>query len=265
MISDCHFHTSFSYDSDTAPEVQIERGIALGMEAMCVTDHYDMDFPGGGYEIDTEKYFPYMRELQEKYRDRIDLRIGVEMGLVPAYKDRIEAYLAAYPFDYKIGSIHMLQGKDPYYRDQYPQDDETLYRDFFELTAECVEKLDGFHSLGHLDYVVRYGYTQAEHYSYAKYADIIDTILRTIIRKNIALEVNAGGFKKGLGVPNPNPDIIKRYVELGGEMVTVGSDAHRVEHVGLMFDQIALILEDCGLQYVTEFKKGSPVWRKISK
>ena len=141
--------------------------------------------------------------------------------------------------------------------------DEEMYREYFQSTLETVKKVQCFQSLGHLDYIVRYGYTREKDYSYHKYADIIDEILKELIRKEIALEINTGGLKCGLGFTNPHPDILKRYRELGGTMVTVGSDAHRPEHVGYGFELLTQILTEAGFHYITQFSDRKPEFIKI--
>ena len=113
--------------------------------------------------------------------------------------------------------------------------------------------------MGHLDYVVRYGPNRNRKFTYKDYADVIDPILEVLIRKDKALEVNTGGFKYGLGHPNPHEDIIRRYKELGGKLITVGSDAHAPEHVGFEFARTAEILKSCGFREYAVFEKKKPV------
>ncbi len=263
MMSDCHMHTAFSSDSDAGMEAMAEQALRLGMEAVCITDHYDMDYPGGEFQLDTVSYLNRLEELREKYRGRLEIRRGVELGLQPHLGERIRNYTETYSFDYVIGSVHLVNGLDPYERQQYPGTDQELYREYFCCTLENIRKIRGFHALGHLDYVVRYGYTKEKEYSYRKYAEQIDPILRELAERGIALEVNSGGLKYGLGFPNPHPEILKRYRELGGEMVTLGSDAHRPEHVGYGFSQILETLQACGYKYYTEFSRGEPIFIKI--
>ena len=112
-------------------------------------------------------------------------------------------------------------------------------------------------------YVVRYGPTKNQNYSYQKHADIIDRILRTILESGKGIELNTSGFRSGLGQPNPCVDILKRYKELGGEIITVGSDAHKPEHVGADFDKACTILKDCGFQYYTIFEKRAPEFIRL--
>lgn len=264
MISDFHLHTSFSWDSDTEPERQIEQAIQLGMETLCITDHLDMDFPGGEFQLDTPAYVERILQLREKYRGRIDLRLGVELGLQRHLGERIAAYAQAYPFDYVIGSMHLLKGQDPYDREIFAgRRDGEVYREYFEATLENLRVCRGIQSLGHLDYVVRYGKNQGMEYSYGAFADIIDEILKLLVERQIALEINTGGLKYGLGYPNPHPDVLRRYRELGGELVIVGSDAHVPQYVGYRFGEAEELLKASGFAYRAEFCQKKPVWIKI--
>lgn len=263
MISDCHMHTRFSSDSDAPLEEMAERALKLGMKRICVTDHYDMEYPGGEFSLDTASYLKELEALGERYAGRLEIRRGVELGLQPHLGQSIRAYIRTHPFDYVIGSVHLVGGLDPYDRDQYPGSDRELYREYFACTLENIRSVTGFQALGHLDYVVRYGHGREKEYSYRAYADVIDEILRELICRGIALEVNSGGLKYGLGFPNPHPDVLKRYRELGGELVTVGSDAHRPEHVGYGFSQVREILLDCGFQYFAEFFGRKPVFTRL--
>ena len=107
---------------------------------------------------------------------------------------------------------------------------------------------------GHIDYVVRYGPDKNTYYSYADYADVIDEILKQLIHNGKGIEVNTAGFKYGLGHPNPCEDILKRYRELGGEILTLGADAHQPEHIAYDFQRLPKLLQTCGFSYYTVFK-----------
>ena len=178
-IADCHMHSFFSSDSEAPTEEMVKRAVELGLPAICLTDHYDMDYSTGEFQLDTPAYAAKIRELQEKYRDRIDIRFGVELGLQLHLKERMEEYVNAWPFDYVIGSMHVIDGKDPYYEDAFPDwTAEELYRAYFRATAENIRFFHNFQTLGHLDYVVRYCREKGKDYSYRAFADEIDTILK---------------------------------------------------------------------------------------
>lgn len=263
MYTDSHVHTSFSSDSDTPVRDQIERAISLGMKALYITDHQDFDFPedvyGMSFQFDTASYMNTLTELKTEYADRIELRPGVELGLMTGLKGKLEAYTAQWDFDYVIGSVHLVRRMDPYYSDFYEgRETKDAYLEYFETILENIRLFDCFDALGHLDYVVRYGPDAPNGYPSPCFDDVIDEILRTIIAKNIALECNTAGLKYGLGFPHPHEKVIRRYIELGGEMVALGSDGHQTMHLGYGFTEIGDYLKNCGVKYQTVFRKRKP-------
>lgn len=268
MYTDCHVHTVFSSDSSTLIPRQIDRAIELGMKRIYITDHQDFDFPekkyGMSFVFDTQSYFEKLKEIQKAAKGQIEVLIGVELGLCPHLVDKLKTYTASYPFDYVIGSVHIVRDIDPYYPEFYKdRTEKEAYLEYFETMLENVKLHHDFDALGHLDYVVRYGPNTNKYYSYSAYSDVIDEILKVIIEKQIALEVNTAGIKYGLGHTNPHPDVIKRYLELGGEMIVLGSDAHEPKHLGYAFSEMKDFLTSCGVKYLTNFKKRKPEIIKI--
>ena len=263
-LADTHMHSEFSEDSDTPVEVMLARAEELGQTVVYFTDHYDMDFPDDEFQLDTERYWDRLLDLRAKYRGRLEIRIGVEMGMQPHLGERISAYLEKYPFDYVLGSLHLLEGKDVYYRDLFPdREDPDLFRSYFRETAECLRVTEGIHALGHLDYIVRYGRDHGKSYRPADYAEEIDEILKELVRKEVALELNSGGLKYGLGYPNPHPDVLRRYRELGGRRITFGGDAHVPQYLCHEFEELKRIALANGFDEVTEFVQGQPTNIKI--
>ena len=263
MIYDCHLHTEFSGDSNTPISLQIEKAIELGMKEMCITDHHDYDsgFCDCDFILDIPTYLTSLRMLQAEYRDRIRINIGIELGLQDHLKEYLEHFVKRYgdSFDFIIGSSHLAHGKDPYQKNYFEGiTEEEGYREYFESILENIAAFDGFDVYGHIDYVVRYGPNKNANYSYQKYADIIDEILKALIIKGKGIEINTGGFKYGLGHPNPAEDIIKRYHELGGEIITIGADAHQPEHVAFDFEKVPSILKEAGFTHYTVFKNRKP-------
>ncbi len=261
MRADMHMHTSFSHDCDFSPAEMAEGAIAKGLKVICFTDHFDKDYLGWGAEsiFDPESYFQELTKLKEDYRGRIDIRIGVELGMQPYLGEYFSALTAKYPFDFVIGSVHVVNGTDPAMKKLFQNlTDEEAYRLTFEEMLEDVRKTPDFDVLGHVDYVVRYGRTMDQAYSYEKYADILDDILRELICRGKGLELNMAGLKYGLPFAHPHPDVLKRYRELGGEIVTVGADGHRPEHIAYEYGRAEHILKDCGFKYYTEFKSRVP-------
>ena len=264
-------HTNFSHDSEATPEQMIEGAIRKGLEVICFTDHYDKDNMSWGPEdiFEPEPYFQTLVPLQEKYRGKIEVRIGVELGLQPHLGEFYHEFVAKYPFDFVIGSLHSVRRKDVVYGMRHDPEfqkltDEEFYRITLEEMLEDVRKNQDFDVLGHIDYMVRYGKAQEKEYSYARYADIIDEILRTVIGKGKGIELNMAGLKYGLPFAHPHPDILKRYRELGGEIITVGADGHKPEHIAYDYDKVSDILKSCGFRYYTEFAGRRPVFRQLT-
>ena len=245
MIGDRHVHTCFSLDSAAPVEKVLETAMGLGMKEICITDHCDFDL-GEGWVMPVEEYGPAMLEYQKRYADRIRLHIGIEMGMNPAYNGEIQALLNSFPFEYVIGSIHSMQGDDPYYRDRYDMDDPEFYRIYFETLLERVKQTDHIDVLGHFDYVIRYGIHGLESYNPEAYADTIDAVLKEIIGRKIALELNTAGLRKNAGFVHPHPYILQRYKDLGGHLISVGSDAHSAGHVGCHFSEAEKLMKKFG-------------------
>ena len=163
-----------------------------------------------------------------------------------------------------IGSVHVVHGMDPYYGEIFEgRSDEEVYKETFLATLENLDAVSSFDVLGHLDYVVRYGKCQARQYSYKKYAQEIDEILKKVIAMGKGIELNTARWKYGLAFCHPNPEILCRYKELGGEIITVGSDAHKPEHVAYDFQKAADVLKACGFKYYTEFQDRKPIFKQL--
>lgn len=245
--------------------------VASGLDTLCVTEHYDFDYPTDQgtpahyFEFDANAYRARYEEVRDSFLGKITLLWGVEMGLQTHIADDISNYVNQYPFDFVIGSSHLTHGIDLYYPAFYegrPEDE--AYREYFESILENLQVCKDFDVYGHLDYAVRYGPNQNKYYSYAKFGDILDPILKKLIETGKGIEINTKGLLVGLGECNPSREILKRYRELGGEIITCGSDAHDPEHIGYKFDVASDILTECGFKYYTVFKSRKPEFIKIN-
>lgn len=245
MIGDRHVHTCFSIDSSAPVEKVLERAIALGMKEICITDHCDMDL-GEGWLLPVKEYGPAMLEFKKRYEDRITLHIGVEMGLNPEYNDQIGEFLESFPFEYVIGSIHTMQGEDPYYRDRFDMEDPEFFKIYFDTVLERVRSSRNFDIFGHFDYVIRYAVHRGRFYEPEKHEDVIDEILKELIKREIALELNTAGLRKRADFVHPHPFVLQRYKELGGHWISIGSDSHSAEHVGSNFSDAEALMEEFG-------------------
>jgi len=264
MLWDTHMHTHFSVDSEADTAEMIAASINAGVGGICFTDHLDLEktqttpdlFP-----LDIPAYFKEMKRFQTQSQDKFPIYIGVEIGLQTYLKDLLPQIIQEYPFDFVIGSSHWINGEDPYYPEYFVgKIEDEAYREYFESILENLAVFDCFDVYGHLDYIVRYGPNTNKYYAYDKFADVIDEILRILIQRGKGIEINTGGFKYGLGHPNPTEAILKRYREMGGEIVTIGADAHKPEHVAYDFRKVTNILKDAVFHYFTVFCKRKPVF-----
>lgn len=263
ITGDFHLHTTFSTDGKATMEEMIQRGIALGLNTMCFTEHmdYDNNYDEGpdAFIVDTDSYYIKYQLFREKYGAQIELLFGVELGLQEHLVARYHNYVNQYPFDFIIGSSHLAGGIDPYLPEFFKdRTEEEAYRFYFETIAKNVRLFDDFDVYGHLDYALRYGPTMNRSFTYEKYGDILDAILKTLIEKGKGIELNTAGYKYGMNMPHPHISILKRYRELGGELITVGSDAHQTEHLAYEFKKAADVLVSCGFSYYTQFRERQP-------
>ncbi len=275
ITCDSHVHTSFSTDSQAPMEEMVKRAIALGLSSLCFTDHMDYDFPdlGKGVEfmLDMDPYLQEIDRLSALY-PQIRLKHGLELGLKPDLTEKCNRLTSSYPLDFVIGSTHLVDNFDPYFPEYWEgkTEKEGLMR-YYEITLENIHAGIHFHVYGHIDYIVRYTPTQKKLRSLGKqderYAEeclrssfaIVDEILKSLLAQGKGIELNTSGLKYGLGHPHPHETILKRYRELGGEIITVGSDGHAPEHLAFAFDQVSDLLKSCGFRYYTVFEEGKPV------
>lgn len=261
MYFDFHLHSDFSEDSTSPMEDMIQKGIEQHLRGMCFTEHTDLDFPGDTFTFltDLDAYEKRFLELKEKYQSRISLYLGLEVGLQPHLEKKIPALCASKNFDFLIGSTHVANRLDPYEAAFFEKRTETqAYQNYFEVLLENLQTYSCFDTCGHIDYVVRYGPSKNSNYFYKNHADTLDEILKTLIHNGIGMECNTAGFKYGLGQPHPCVEILKRYKELGGEILTLGSDAHAPCHIAYDFPKAAALLKTCGFKYYTIFKNRKP-------
>ncbi len=260
ILTDCHMHTTFSTDGISDMESMIKAAIQKGLKTIGFTEHNDYGagiFEGCEFVVETDADVKKYRELSEKYKDRIEVLFGVEIGLVENELEYFKSYTQKYPFDFVIGSCHTAGPWDPYYPEYFKrfESEEAAYRYYFQSELERARLFDCYDSYGHLDYALRYGPNKNKGFTYEKYADLLDPLLRTIIEKGKVIEVNSSGYKAGMNGPNPAASIIKRYRKLGGLPLTIGSDAHECGYIACEFEAVAGLLKECGYSSYSIFRK----------
>lgn len=256
FYGDYHTHTAYSGDSEAPMEQMLKRAIAMGLKELAFTDHVDYDYADPNFEsIDFDEYRQDLRELREHNALHDKLLFGVEIGYQAHVHDKIEKLLHDYPFDFVICSMHMADRLDFYTGDFFVgKEQKQAYLRYFENILDCVERFHNYDVFGHLDVIIRYGGYDDKVLSYLDYSDIIDTILKTVIQDGHGIEINTSGYRYGLNQFHPQNDILKRYRELGGELLTVGSDAHQPEDLCADFDLAYATIEGLGFRYFSSFQ-----------
>lgn len=272
VFPDYHLHTSFSSDSEADIHEIIDCAKAKGICSICITDHYDMDFPifpdepDMTFDLDTDAYYHYMSDIKKQLVPDFDLRIGVELGIMPETAKKLHDYVISHPeLDFIIASSHLVDGYDPY-RPEYFEgktDIQAYYR-YFDSILECIRSFLDFNVYGHLDYILRYGKHKAEHFNILDYHDLLREIFRILTENGKGIEINTGSLYRGLDFPHPHPDILRMYKDAGGEIITVGSDAHDPKYVGYGFELAKELLLKNGFKYYCTFKEQKPEFHKIS-
>lgn len=253
---DYHMHTKFSGDSEADPEEHIRQALRLGLDEICFTDHRDFDYPIDTFELDVPAYFKEMRALQEKYKDQIRIKIGVEIGLDRDHIQEINDFINGADYDFVVGSIHVIRHTEFYYGDYFKgKTKEEAHREFFTEELACVQSFDCFNVLGHMDYIMRYGPYADKRVDHRQWASLIDEILKTLIAKGKGIEVNTSGYALNKTCGFPNYDVVSRYKELGGSIITIGSDAHTSDRVGEHVDDVIQHYQKIGFDDVTTFTK----------
>lgn len=238
MIFDCHAHTKFSLDSEMSAVEAIETAKNLNI-GIIFTEHFDFDLEG--FQFGAQEYF----WEYEKFRGE-NVRLGVEIGLTKNSVQANKDFIAQGNFDLVIGSIHLVDNFDIYYPEFFADKDKNFaYKKYFAAMKENISVHD-FDVLGHIDYICRAAPYENPGLDYETFSDEIDEILKILVESEKILELNTRRFDKK-SVLNELAPIYKKYRELGGKFISIGSDAHKISAIGNYFDTAKKFAEDLNL------------------
>ena len=283
MLADYHVHTAFSNDSVYPMEDVVKDAISLGMEDICFTDHVDYgpyrdwDDPRGieyraGEEgepewvaltnVEYKKYFSLIEELKEKYKEQISIKTGLEFGVQTHTISEYEKLFASYPFDFIILSIHQV-GDEEFWTNEYQstRTQQEYNEGYYKELLSVVQNYHNYSVLGHMDLIVRYD--EQGPYSFEKVKPIITEILKTVSADGKGIEVKTANHRYGIADMTPSRDILKLYRELGGTIITIGSDSHKKEHLGAYIDWAKEELRKLGYTQFCTFEKMKPVFHDL--
>lgn len=236
MISDYHVHSSISPDGKASMQEMCEAAVEKGLEKVVFTEHYECYRLGVRSKYFNREYLEhYFKELEknrERFTGKLEIGAGIELG--QPHLDMQEALMVtSYPFDYILGSVHKLGNADlgwiRFTENNRLTLTETYFREVEVLSAEGI-----YDCIGHLDYVKKHCARCGVPYEKGRYLGIIERILKNVIARGKGIEINTSCLGSGLEETMPDAEVLQMYKDLGGTIVTFGSDAHVPERVGYM-------------------------------
>ncbi len=261
-LFDSHIHSENSPDGSHSVMCICEKAAELGMKGVAITDHFDLnDLKEYGYLARIEQSVFDIQKAQAVLGKNLMISLGVELGQ-PAYDPKIAGdILEQYPFDFVLCSLHAMLGNEDFYFWDYSASDINIGETVRAYFAEMLDivKWGNFDAIGHFNYLVRYVWGRHRiPINFEDYNEVIDPILKLLAETGKGMEINTSGLRSGMGQTMPNLPILKRFRELGGEIVTIGSDAHLADDVGAGGGFAMDILKQAGFTHYTYFRERKP-------
>lgn len=262
---DYHVHSAFSDDCFTAMADMVESAVSKGVKELCFTDHIDHIFPdpAARWDFDLDKYAVELAEVRENFKSRITIKKGLELGVRPNLLAGYQELVDTGSFDFVIASVHFCGGKEIYngdfFRGRTPQES---YREYYEELYYCARNFQGFNVIGHLDLLKRHA-SYAEPQKAELFYDILQELFKDLVQRGKGLEINTSGLRTSFNETLPTLEVMKLYKDLGGEIITLGSDSHYPEHLGWKFPEVCAGLKSIGFKYITTFTNQKPQFTKI--
>ncbi len=274
MFCDYHVHTEFSDDSEYLMEDVIKDAINMNMDEICITDHVDygikLDWDCGKEieyrdgmplaNVDYPKYFEEINRLRKIYP--ITIKQGMEFGIqIHTIKD-YEKLFHQYDFDFIILSIHQVEDKEFWTNEFQASRTQKQYNErYYQEMLNVIKNYKDYSVLGHMDLIVRYD--DQGIYPFELLKDQIVEILKIVIEDGKGIEVNTSSHRYGLKDLTPSRDIIKLYKDLGGRIITIGSDSHKKEHLGAYIEETKEELKKLGFEEFCTYEKMKPIFHKL--
>ena len=265
-LFDSHVHTNVSPSCNIIAEEACKKAIDIGLAGIAFCDHFDLDYPEHKWAhfFDSKIRYEYLKNLKQKFKNKIKILDGVEVGIQQHVVEASSKFVRDGNFDFVICSTHVVDNVDPceglYFQGKTQKQ---AYQKYLESVYASICNFKDYDVVGHIGYVRKYGNFTHSEMKLDEYGEIIDAILKKVIADGKGIEINTSGYRTNLGSSVPCFDIIKRYCELGGEILTIGSDAHCLEYIGDKFDFVREKLLDMGIKNVAYFESRKPVFIEI--
>ena len=278
MKADYHVHTTFSTDGSNTMEEMINQAIVGGLNEICFTDHVDYGIkrdwndPRGiqYYEneipltnVDYPKYFALIDQLKQKYGDKITIKKGLELGAQMHTIEENKVLMQSYPVDFALLSVHQVNDLElwnQHYQHGKTQDEYNM--GYYQEIYKVMQHFKDYCVLAHLDHIVRYDLNGD--YSFDKIKPIISDILKLAISNGKGIELNTSSLRYHLKDSTPSKDILLLYKELGGKIITIGSDAHDVNALANGVSEGKIYLQSLGYKSYCTFTNMQPIYHDLS-
>lgn len=261
VLADYHVHTEFSDDSETPMEEAVLHAIAAGLTEICFTEHIDYGVKTD-LNCDCDAYLQEVRRCQDLYGDRIRIRLGMEFGMQTHTVRQFQDTFDRYPFDFIILSCHQVEDKEFWtYEFQEGRSQEEYNRRYYEEILGVIKSYKDYSVLGHLDMIRRYD--RKGDYPFEGVRDLVEQILRQVIADQKGIEVNTSCYRYKLPDLTPSREILKLYRQLGGKIITIGSDAHEIPWIGWESGGTQEELKALGFQAIYTFERMKPVGHRL--
>ena len=261
---DYHIHSEWSFDAKDSIQSIAENAVRVGLYEICFCEHIE---PYNTYGLDWDGFIDFDAYSAEIERVRslfpgLKIRRGLELGLEESARPAILDYLSGKPLDFMIASQHFIQGYDPYFPEYFEGKTKREAEEAYLLCLlNCLKGFDAYCVAGHIGYVSKHAPYNSP-LIYGDYSDLIDEILKEIIHTGHGIEINTSSYSV-FNEPMPASGIIRRFLDLGGDIVTIGSDAHATGRVGDHYTEAAELLRALGAAYVCTFESLKPIFHKI--
>ncbi|WP_180272711.1 histidinol-phosphatase HisJ family protein [Konateibacter massiliensis] len=264
-LADYHVHTKYSFDGTEEIEDICNKAIEIGLNEIALTDHMDI-FSNREYEhiLDCKPLYQEIERVKEKFAGRLIIRKGAELGQPQANPKESKRFLEENPLDFVIGSVHNIKDDiDVYEYDFKKLDCYQVYEEYLDSLIELAANYD-YDVLGHLTYPLRYMYQrEGIRLDLTRYEEGFRRLFGIVTERGKGIEVNTSGLLQEMNETMPPLSVLKLYHDCGGEIVTVGTDAHKTEHLGVTIRQGQDILREVGFQYITVFENRKPIFQRI--
>ena len=263
MFADYHVHSFYSDDSTAPMEDMVKRAVSMGLDEICFTEHVDHGVKAVT-NCDYAAYFDGLAAMRARYGGQIAIRAGIEFGVqvhtVPLYEEDFRNW----PFDFVIMSCHQVDDKEFWRGDfQRGKTQDEYHSAYYSEIDGCCQRFQNYSVLGHLDVIRRYD--PAGEYPDEKTVPLAEPILRRVIADGKGIEINTSSFRYGLRDLTPSRRLLERYRDLGGELLTIGSDAHSPEHLADHIPEVRDLLETMGFRWFCTFAGMKPVWHTLRR